>query len=90
MGLGQQSLNQLVDVVVGLLEWVSLVDPIEDDVTRALMPQLQRHFILICGFVLLCSGSSKEEQSLVALSDEAVILTCDGWGCISRVILFHI
>ena len=37
VGLRQQSLNQLVDVVVGLLEGVCLVDPVEHNVSRSLM-----------------------------------------------------
>ena len=48
MRLRQQGLDQLVHVVGWLLERIGGVDPVKDDVTGALVTQLERHLRLTC------------------------------------------
>ena len=89
MGFRQQGLDQLVHVVGGLLEGVGRVDPVEDHVARALMSQLQRHFVLTGRLVHFRKRPPQEQQGLVAFSNEAVVLSRDRRCSVCVVVLLH-
>ena len=90
VSLRQQCLDQLVDVVLRLLEWIGLVDPVEDDVARTLMTQLKWHLSLTRLHVHLGCRAAQEEESLVTLPDEAVVLPSNGRSGISILIDLNI
>ena len=88
MSLGEQSLDQLVDVVLRLLKWIILINPVKHDIARPLVPQLQGHLRFIDVAALLLVGTpSEEEKCLVALPDETIWLPADGGSRISVSIL---
>ena len=83
MGLGQQRLNQLVDIVRWLLVRI-LVDPVEDYITRSLMTQLQHYLVRI-----RLLRTPQEQERLVALANKAVALASDGRGRIRVSVLLN-
>lgn len=90
VSLRQKCLDQLVDVVGRLLEWIGLVDPVEDDVACTLMTKLKWHLSLTRLHVHLGGRAAQEEESLMALADEAVVLPSNGWSRISVLIHLNI
>ena len=68
-----------------------MIYPIKDDISGALVAQLQRHFGLIhMGAFLLVSAAPQEKESFVALADEAVRLASYRWRSVRIPILFHL
>lgn len=87
MSFRQESLNKLVNVVLWLLEWIGGVDPVEDDVAGALVPQLQGDFLRVdIGALLFVGAASHEDQCLVAFAYEPVVLPSNG-RCSIRVFI---
>ena len=68
-----------------------MIYPIKDDISGALVAQLQRHFGLIhMGAFLLVGAAPQEKESFVALADEAVRLASYRRRRVRIPILFHL